>query len=103
MEYGRLDHNKAGQEAEESQSGAISAQEEGQHGFYILHYLIHKIRSRIKPTSNRDCIVYIINTRKYSPTQSLIRPVDKGLGFVKNQLLLSDFDRFIVDISLSKI
>ena len=106
MEYGRLDHNKVGQEAEESQSGAISAQEEGQHGFYILHYLIHKIRSRIKPTSNRDCIIYIIyikNTRKCSPTQSLIRPVDNGLGFVKNQLLLSDFDRFIVDISLSKI
>ena len=36
MEYGRLDHNKAGQEAEESQSGAISAEEKGQHGFYIL-------------------------------------------------------------------
>ena len=60
MEYGRLDHNKVGQEAEESQSGAISAEEEGQHGFYILHYLIHKIRSGIMPTSNRHCTIYII-------------------------------------------
>ena len=72
MEYGRLDHNKAGQEAEESQSGAISAEEEGQHGFYILHlsnpqstfkdkahfeprlYSIHNKHTQIFPNSVTD-------------------------------------------------
>ena len=37
-----------------------SAEEKGQHGFYILQYLIHKIRPGIKPTSNRDCTIYMI-------------------------------------------
>ena len=61
MEYGRLDHNKVGQEAEESQSGAISAEEEGQQSTWILHFALSNPQNTFKDKAHFEPRLYNIH------------------------------------------